>query len=113
MMNAEEPRDLLDAFASLNDDLFSLNVALEDRARRAGESSRSIDDVVHSWKVVDCKARLLTNELWRLAGEGHYAVVVPDALGNIEMHRIFARPGLIEGWSPASRGVASEASREA
>jgi hypothetical protein len=96
MMAADEPRDLLNAFASLNDELFNLHVKL--RLRGQGLDQGSVDDVLTHWRVIDGKARLLTNHLWRKAGEGHYSLRLPPVLHRLDYPEAFRQLGRLAHW---------------
>jgi hypothetical protein len=96
LMSAEEPRDLLNAFASLNDELFSLQVKLRHLATYGvGTDSQ---DVIDHWRIVDGKARLLTNRLWRTAGEGHYSLRIPPGLTDHDGLGVFQHLGRLGKW---------------
>jgi hypothetical protein len=97
MMAAEEPRDLLDAFASLNDELFVLSVKLR-HVGHGGVDGVEAADMLNHWRIVDGKARLLTNELWRLAGEGHYALRLVPQLEDLDPRTACATVGELGGW---------------
>jgi hypothetical protein len=92
MMASDNSRDMLDAFASLNDELFSLILAVEELDRRSIDAAL-VERVVQFWRITDGKARLLTNELWRQADEGHYSLILPTALHGHDPVRCCRRLG--------------------
>jgi hypothetical protein len=89
MMAAAQPRELLDFFASLNDELFNLHVKLSLRGQKHGQNANR-DDVIYHWRIVDGKSRLLPNRLWRLVGEGHYSLYDPPSLQGMDEIAAFA-----------------------
>jgi hypothetical protein len=97
MMEADEPRDLLDAFASLNEELFMLHVKFRQLSVGA-EDLVDIEDVVDHWRIIDGKARILTNTLWRLAGEGHYSMRLPSELEALDAVVVCRTVGRLGPW---------------
>ena len=77
MIMAEEPRALLNRVAQLNDDLGVLRERIERVSERAirGVETEGADLVVivNAWADLDQDARVLTNELWAMAGQSHYS----------------------------------------
>lgn len=97
MMSADEPRLLLDAFASLNDELFILAIVLR-RASDRRLDDRELQSALRVWRTTDGKARILTNALWQHANGGRYSLLIPPALAQIGVERAFSVSGSISGW---------------
>jgi hypothetical protein len=98
MMSADEPRTLLDAFASLNDELFILAIALR-RGTDRELDERAIESTLRAWRTADGKARILTNTLWRHANGGRYSLLLPPALKQVGLAKAFRTSARIKGWS--------------
>jgi hypothetical protein len=77
MIMAEEPRALLNRVAHLNDDLGVLREHIERISEKAlrglAPEQSEIETTITAWAKLDREARVLTNELWAMAGHGHYS----------------------------------------
>jgi len=98
MLGAGEPRAFLNAFASLNDELFELEtriraVSQADEHKLDQEIEQRIQAVVGQWRTVDAKARILTNSLWAAAGEGHHSIALPREIQGVSTSDAFAQLG--------------------
>jgi hypothetical protein len=105
MISAEEPRRLLNHVAALNDDLGELRVAIErlqqdDAAGLEDRRESWATEILKRWQLLDARARLLTNELWRTAGQADWGFVLPATLGGVPPKKAFASPDRIGAWEP-------------
>jgi len=108
MLAADEPRDVLDAVASLNDELYAVAVTL----RRLWDESIATSAADHAeaimlWRIVDAKSRILTNAMWSAANEASYSIYLPGEVRTIPYRRacreVFRLPewSLTEGYAPS------------
>ena len=87
MMAADQPRDLLNAFASLNDELFTLSIVLQRIQHARSDDERR--NAIGMWRISDAKARILTNRFWKHANGGRFALALPIALREADFDAVF------------------------
>jgi hypothetical protein len=106
MILSHEPRALLNSLAHLNDEFGYFRVDLERLAQlvRGGASKTEIgppiDAAVRRWQLVDARARILTNALWRTAGAGAWSYALPGDLLDVDLDTAFRDKDRIAGWTP-------------
>ena len=97
MLSAAEPREFVDAFASLQSELFALAVALL-RCANSPDDEPSIAAALHLWRVVDGKARIITNCLWAYSERGIFSLKLPSALRQMTIGSVIEQPGRLGTW---------------
>jgi hypothetical protein len=109
LIAADTPRALLNYVAQLNDQLGWLRMFLEKTnrhrlARRHDDLEKAVDEVLRRWQLVDARARLLTNFLWKEALRDEefppYQYMLPSQLGDISLSTAFREPKRIGKWCP-------------
>jgi hypothetical protein len=106
MILSHEPRALLNALASLNDDFGYFRVELEVLAcsiRAKGdpdEIDERVEDAIARWQLLDARARLLTNALWRVAEVEQWSYELPVHLREMSLDAAFKTQDRIGDWKP-------------
>lgn len=83
LMNSKESREELNRYSSLNDGIFRLAYELQ---RFSVDRQECRIQTIWSLLVInDCKARVLTNHLWKMAGEDYRLLLCePHTMLNVE-----------------------------
>lgn len=102
MLSSSEPRQLLDAFATLQVELFALAVRLQklvNEDKQNGHHEEADADIaLDLWRSVDAKSRVITNRLWEHSEYGLYSLKLPPALAKVSLGDAFAHRGRVGAW---------------
>lgn len=122
VITADKPRLLMNYVAQLNDQLGWLRIYLEETNRhrlagRSADTGNAIDEGLRRWQLVDARARLLTNFLWREALRdaefAPYQYALPEPCKSVSLEDAFRAPDAIGRWRPVAEArVGCESSEQ-